>query len=41
MSVRKSIVILKVFFSEAWKIRLDLFPSDYHRTARACYELEK
>lgn len=41
MSVGKSIAILKACFSEDWKIRLDLFPAEYDRIARACYGLEK
>lgn len=41
MSVRKSIAILKAYFSEDWKIRLDLFPAEYHRIARTRYGFEK
>lgn len=41
MRVRKSIAILKAFFSEDWKIRLDLLPAEYDRIATACYGLEK
>lgn len=41
MSVRKSTAILKAFFSEIWKIRLDLFPAEYYGIARAYYGFEK
>lgn len=41
MRVRKSTAILKAFFSEDWKIRLNLFPAEYDRIARAWYGLEK
>lgn len=41
MSVRKSAAILKAFFSEIWKIRLDLFPAEYYGIARARYGFEK
>lgn len=37
---KKSTAILKAF-SENWKIRLDLFPAEYDRIARAWYGLEK